>query len=48
MCVQNPDDLIILEARKGVCVQKRVDFVKLESSSYILLWSRHFLVDLTI
>ena len=50
VCVfaQNPIDLIILDARVGVCVQKPVDFVKLELSSYILLWSRLFLVDLMI
>ena len=48
MCAQNPVDLIILEARLGVYVQKPVDFVKLELSSYILIWSRHFLVDLMI
>ena len=35
MCAQISVDLIILEARVGVCVQKPVDFVKLELSSYI-------------
>ena len=48
VCAQISVDLIILEARVGVCVQKPVDFVKLELSSYILIWSRHFLVDLMI
>ena len=48
VCAHISVDLIILEARVGVCVQKPVDFVKLELSSYILIWSRHFLVDLMI
>ena len=48
VCAQISVDLIILEARVGVCVQKPVDFVELELPSYILICSRHFLVDLIL
>ena len=49
MCAQNAFDLMILEAKAGVCAQKPVDFVELDLSSYFLIYMCvHFLVDLMI